>query len=53
MGVVMDLSQRICVLDFGAKIAEGTPDEVSRNPEVQKAYLGEDHGTEMSGEAAG
>jgi branched-chain amino acid transport system ATP-binding protein len=53
MGVVMDLSQRICVLDFGAKIAEGTPDEVSRNPEVQKAYLGEDHGTLMSGEAAG
>jgi len=40
MGVVMDLANRITVLDFGRKIAEGTPAEVSTNPEVTTAYLG-------------
>jgi ABC-type branched-subunit amino acid transport system ATPase component/ABC-type branched-subunit amino acid transport system permease subunit len=40
MGFVMDLADRVVVLDFGTKIAEGTPDAIKRNPEVIKAYLG-------------
>jgi branched-chain amino acid transport system ATP-binding protein len=42
MGVVMDVSQRVVVLDHGEKIAESTPDQVRTDPVVVRAYLGED-----------
>ena len=42
MGVVMDISKKVVVLDFGEKIAEGVPLSILQNKKVQKAYLGED-----------
>ena len=43
MGVVMDISDGVVVLDYGKKIGDGTPEEVRRNPEVISAYLGTGH----------
>jgi len=43
MGVVMDISDRVVVLDYGKKIGDGVPDEVKNNPEVIAAYLGTQH----------
>ena len=43
MGLVMDLADRVLVLDFGAPVTIDTPAVIQRNPDVIKAYLGEEH----------
>ena len=43
MSVVMDISDHVVVLDYGAKIGDGTPDEVKNNRDVIDAYLGVTH----------
>jgi branched-chain amino acid transport system ATP-binding protein len=43
MGVVMDISDRVVVLDYGRKIGDGTPDQVKTNQDVIDAYLGVPH----------
>jgi len=45
MGVVMDISDYVCVLEFGRKIAEGPPEDIQKHPQVIRAYLGEDQKT--------
>lgn len=42
MNLIMDVSDRILALNYGEKIAEGLPEEIQKNPEVLKAYLGEE-----------
>jgi len=41
MGIVMDLCDRLIVMDYGKKIAEGSPEAIQRHPEVIRAYIGE------------
>jgi branched-chain amino acid transport system ATP-binding protein len=50
MGLVMDLADRVLVLDFGVPVACGPPTEVQRDPNVVRAYLGQEHA--VAGNAA-
>jgi branched-chain amino acid transport system ATP-binding protein len=50
MGLVMDLADRVMVLDFGRRIAVGPPAEVQSNPDVIRAYLGQEHAVQRGAE---